>query len=353
MRAPDQPRVKIAICAEAGPLSDAIERALLRSGAFEVVGMSSSATELAGLVHTYLPKAVVIDEHMGGGDVAKTLSRVTTGRPIRALVLVDDEATEIRRKSTAGPNLDFLARPTLIKKGLAARSHVAHTLGDLAQACGGSPKDTIPTDLLVEAVERRQALAKTAGIRVELATLGSWPLDLIVLVGGRGNEGLFAELMQRVTELSVPVLVALRPYAALKPMAWGGANVSVTHLDEDVPLSRAEGFLVAPRTGAVRLSPNAIRVEHGHEPLLVVDLVRSTGALQSGALTVQLGDDETDAAIAMAGALDAGAVGAVLDPSATEHPAGPSAALSWGRGLVTLKPAEIAWLLGNAVPRRT
>ena len=172
-------------------------------------------------------------------------------------------------------------------------------------------------------------------------------------MGGKGNEALLIDLMERVTELSVPVLVALRPYAALKPIAWTAAKVSVTHLDEDVPLSRAEGFLVAPRTGEVRLSPDRIRVVPGHTPMLVVDLVRSTGALQSGALTVQLGDSETDAAIAMAGALDAGAVGAVLDPATTEHTAGPEAALSWGRGLVALKPAELAWLLGNAVPRRT
>lgn len=353
MLAPDQRPVKIALCVESGELREAIERSLGRSGAFEIVGAAASADELAALVHTYLPAAAVIDERLARGDVTTMIATVTTGRPLRALVLVEDEATEIRRTRTGGPSLEFLARPTLVKKGLAARSHVAHTLGRLAEACGGTPRDTIPTDLLVEAVSRRQSLAGKAGIRVELATLGSWPLDVIVLVGGKGNEKLISEVVRRVRALEVPVVVALRPNAALPLTAWAGTKVPVTHLTESVPLSRAEGLLVAPRTGSVRFSPNAIRVEPGHEPLLVVDLVRSTGALQSGALTIQLGDSETDAALAMAGALDAGAIGAVLDPAMTEQPAGPSAALSWGRGLVTLTATELVWLLGNAVPRRT
>jgi hypothetical protein len=351
MRAEDQPRVRLAICVDSPDLDEALARAVERTDLFAIVGRARNISELAGVVHTDLPDALLIDDRLGAGDVEAMLARVTVGRPLKTLVVVTDEATE-KRRTRESPGLFFIAISTVLAKGLAAKSHVSHQLHVLAEGCG-SKRHTIPTDILVETVERRQTLAGQVGVREEVVTLGTWPLDLIVLVGGAGNDELLADLVSRTTVLPVPVLVALRPYAAVEPRLWANARVPVRHVVDVLPLREAEGFLVAPRTGAVSLSPDALRGVPGSEPLQIVDLVRSTGALQSGALTVLLSDAENDAALALGAALDAGAVGAVLDPSACPRSTGPQTALRWGSKLVTLSPAELQWLLANAVPRRT
>lgn len=347
-----QSAVRAAIAVDSPELHEAVVKALDRNGAFELVGSAINVTELAGVVHTELPDVLIVDALLGGGDIETTLARVCAGRPYKALVLVEDERTEKRQNARGSNSVVSLAKPSLLARGLAAKTHVARYFNELAELDSGMRR-TIPTDILIESVERRQSLAGKAGVRDDVAVLGTWPLDLIILVGGRGNESLLTDLISRVTLLPVPVLLALRPGAALDRRAWTGLRVPMRYLTSPLSLRLAEGFLVTPTSGSVRLSPDAIKAAPGHDPLEVADLVRSSGALQSGALTVQLSDESTDAAEALAGAVDAGAAGAVLDPRACAEQAGPQAALAWGQRLTVLSPSELLWLLVNAAPRRT
>jgi hypothetical protein len=345
--------VRTALCVTDVTTREAIARALERNGGFEVVSRVASAAELADVVHTQLPDVFVVDATVGGGDVQRTLSEISAGRPFRALVLVDDErpAAHRGRSQTRGTSMAYLPKTKLLGAGLAAKSHVSRCLSELAESDDLS-RHTIPTDLLVETVERRQTLAGEVGIRDAVTTLGTWPLDLILLVGGTGNEGLVTDLVRYVNDLPVPVLVAMRPYASLEPATWRDAQVLVRQLDGPVNLRLAEGFLVAPRHGQVRLAPDAISVTPGLHPLSVADLIRSTGALQSGALTILLSDKETDSANALVAAMNAGAVGAVLDPASCTRADGVEAALELGGELARLSIPELRWLLANAVPRR-
>lgn len=343
--------MRTALCIDDVPTREAMARALERNGAFEIVSRVRSADELADVVHATLPDVFVVESTVTGADVHRTLAQISAGRPFRALVLVDDERQAQRNTQTRGAALAYLPKATLLQAGLAAKSHVSRCLSELA-ARDDLGRQTIPTELLIETVERRQGLAGELGIRDAVTTLGTWPLDLILLVGGVGNEKLLASLVRNIDDLPVPVVVAMRPYASLDASTWRSARVLVRRLDAEVELRSAEGFLVAPRHGQVRLSPSAIRVTPGLQPFSVGELIRSTGALQSGALTILLSDKETEGANALIAAMNAGAVGAVLDPAACERAEGVQAALSLGGELASLSVKELRWLLANAVPRR-
>lgn len=341
----------MALCSADPAVLDATRTALLDSGFYELVGEAGNLAEFAGIAQGEYPDVVIVDDRVLGANVAGAMHYAAAGRPIPTLVLVDSEAAEADKPGRLGDNASALGRDVLLSADAISKNHVWTRLMDLAESVTGERK-TQTSKTLLEAIERERRRAEHSGISPEVVTLATWPADLILIVGGRGNAPILGEVIQYLTTPNVPVCVALRPDSALPQSEWEGARVEVTHLNGPAQIRRAAGILVAPVAGQILVTADEIQHRPGRAGLALVPLIGSMASLQSRALTILIGDDDTDLATALSSIVRAGGITATIDPKITSSPRGPSAALQWGSARFSLRINELVWLLNHAVPRR-
>lgn len=339
------------LCSSDDAILTAARSAILNSGFYELVGEASSLAELAGVLQGEYPDVVVVDDAVLGSNVAGAMHYAGAGRPVPALVLVASEAAEAETPGRLGETATALGRDVLLSEDAVSQNHVWTRLMDLAESVTGERK-TQTGRALLEAIERERRRAEYANVRPEVVTLATWPADLILLVGGRGNEPLIREAIEYVTTPSVPILVALRPEGALSASVWSQARADVTHISSSMALRRAQGILVAPIAGQVIVTADELSYRPSRSGLALVPLITSMASLQSRALTVLLGDHDTDLATALSSIVRAGGITAAIDPTTAPAPRGPTAARQWGSARFSLRVNELVWLLNHAVPRR-
>lgn len=329
---------------------DAMSSALKRCGFFEVVGEARDADELGEQLHMEYPDVVILDTAVSGEAVEAFLLDASAGRPVPALVLQPRE-TGKRAKSSGRWSITRLGKDVLFKQDLLSRNHVWARLLALADQLTAS-RHTQTATKLDEMIKAERARARHSGHRPEVVALATWPLDLILLCGGRGSDEVLGSVLAKLATTRVPVLVVVDGEHPLDERRHLTPRIPVQSLDQTVSVRRASGFLLAPANGIVTVGTEDIHLEQSHDPLSAAASVTSAGALHSGLLTVLLSDDGTSTAMALGSVLNAGGLVATLEAAEAPGPEGPVAAMTWQVAKTALRIDELAWVIEHAVPRR-
>lgn len=344
-------RPRVVICVASDEVARAIAAAIGHAAVFDVVDRAVTHDELVTAVELEDPDLIVLDEALAQGDVAGTIASVCAGRPLPALVLVDTE-TPLHRSSQGRDRLSYLGKDVLIGGGLAASSQVFARLV-AAAAMVRTRRRTQTANSLMEAIRRERVKHRHADQRPEVTTLASWPLDLVVLAGGKGSGAVLEVLVERLPVLPVPVLVAV-PGAELPPArVWAKSKAPMLVLDSRIQLRRANGFVVVPSGGEGRIGNDEIVVTPGQGGVdAVLDTITTAGRLRSGGFTLLLAGEDTELAMALASPVNEGGIAAVVNPDQTRAPQAGQAAVEWGLVALQLTLDEVVWILSRTIPRR-
>lgn len=344
-------RSRVLIYTTRADVRDALAAALGRTALWEVIGHAADPAQLAGLLEVDSPDLVVLDEDLCGGDPLGTLSAATTGRRPPALVLVDTDPPA-SRAIVGERRVGFLGKDLLLRGGLVATNHVWARLVAMSDLVP-TRRRTQTANSLMEAIRRARVGQRHRDQRPQVLTVASWPLDLVVLVGGRGSGAVLTEVLGRLTLTPVPVLVAIPESEIPAPSVRAALRVPVEDLVAPLELRCARGVLLAPPGTHARVDGELIVLERGAATTdEVLDTIASCGQLHSGGLTVLLSGEDTELAVALAGPVNEGGVVTVVEPTSAPQPAAAAAAAEWGLVAFSLSIDELVFILGRAIPRR-
>ncbi len=327
-----------------------MQRALDSCGFYEIVGESADGEELAGLLTLQYPDVVILDTAVSGRGIEMFLMQASAGRPVPTLALVDTESGKKHKTKSRKWKLNRLGKDVLFRDDVVSRNHVWARLLALADDLTAA-KHTQTASKLQELIKGELARARHSGMRPTVVALATWPLDLIILAGGRGSAEVVTKLLPKIRSTRVPVLVAVDGEQPVDPRAFGSNRVNVRKLDESLELRRCEGLLVAPADGVVTFDPTTILLESGFDSLEAATTISAAAQLGPAGMTVLL-SGSTDLAMTLGSVVNAEGVVAAIDPAESPIPEGPEAAISWQVARAALTTDELAWVIEHAVPRR-
>lgn len=329
-----------------GPLAAVLEQA----EDFEIVETLHDAREAAVRRAEYGADLLIIDEQVAGLDDDTTRRRLVEEAPVPTLFLVSD-ADEHNAQTQAVTRVD---RELVARDDAFSRSHLVARLHTLASKCA-EQKRTVTSRSLSEALERARSTAQRMGMSAVTTQLASWPLDLVLLVGGQGSIAQLRELLPVIASVPVPILIALSPeeQASISGRDRLGLepHVDMEALSRPVLIRHAHDVMVATVNSSIRIVEDAIQVGPGR--LELPALINSMAAIGSCGLTVLLSSEDESLANELAGAANADGLTVAVSPDDCRAPNAPRAALSWGITENVVSLNELGWLLGHTMPRRS
>jgi chemotaxis response regulator CheB len=342
-------QARAVLCVRPGEVGDRIRRALKGSGFFDIVAETVDAPGLTDQLQLDYPDVVIVDEDLCDGFPEMFLMQVTGGRPVPALVLTATEA--VNKGSSGKMKVSRLGKDVLLKDDLLSKNHVWARLLAVAEGVTSS-KHTQTATKLEEMVRAEIARARHSELRPEVTALATWPLDLIILVGGEGSQETLEKLFERLSGVGrVPVLIAVDGDHMVNQRGFETPRLRVERLEGSTELRKTEGFLLAPPDGVVTISPTSVDLEANFDTFDVGHTLTSAASLQSGVLAVLIAG-EADLAMALGSVVNATGLAATLDPTDSAHGDGPQAALTWEVVDAALTLSDLAWIIEHAIPRR-
>jgi chemotaxis response regulator CheB len=350
---PHQNLIRAALCVHTQEAEQRLTKMLEELGHFDITGITHTAEELTSLCHAVFPDLIVIDEDVAPYNVEAVLGEARAGRPVPCVVLgiPKPERPKKRRANVraSSTNLLWLDRQALVGSNEGPRTQLQTRLLMLAAELT-SAKRTQTNRSLQDAIRMVRVRARHTDARPEVVTLGTTPLNLVLLAGDRSSVQPIAKILSQVGSLRVPVVLALRDLNADDRVALeAAARVPLTWLSESARIRRTSGLIAA--TGDLTVTPELLAVK-ADQTVDIARVVSSMSSLAEAGLTILLSDEATDGAYALDAVRDARGFSAVLDPDACPSRTAADAALKAETAGLVVSLDEIAWLVIHAVPRR-
>jgi chemotaxis response regulator CheB len=352
---PEQPeeRIRTLVCVQDPVVLDALRQMLDVLGHFVPDPIVSDSDDLIAQCHESFPDVVMIDEELASGSVEALLAEARAGRPLPCVVFGAPERPTRKKRRANVPatatTLLRLDREALCGPDEGARAQLQTRLLLLAAEIG-TARRTQTDRTLQEAIRMVRARARHTDVRPEVLQLGTNPLDLLLLTGGRDSVAVVDRFLRQVGSVRVPVLLALRGLLpADRMMVDSAARTPLTWLSTPTKIRRTAGLVGSLYDVVVTREFLEIRPD---APLDVARTVQSMYNLGRAGLTVLLSDSETDGAYALEAARESGGFVAVLEPELCPSPQAAAAALHSGANDLVLSYEEVVWLMIHAVPRR-
>jgi chemotaxis response regulator CheB len=322
-------------------------------GHFEITGLTRNSEELVSLCHAAFPDLIVVDEDCAPYNVEAILGEARAGRPIPCVVLgipklerPKKRRANVRASST---NLLWLDRQALVGPNEGPRTQLQTRILMLAAELS-SAKRTQTNRSLQDAIRMVRVRARHTDARPEIVSLGTTPLDLVLLAGDRTSVEPVSRLLAEVGSLRVPVVIALRDLTDDDRVALEqAARIPLSWLTESARIRRTSGFNVV--TSDLVVTPELLTIK-SDQPQDTARTVASMSCLVEAGLTIVLSDQATDGAYALDAVRDARGFAGVLDPEACASRNAADAALKAETTGLVLSVDEIAWLVIHAVPRK-
>ncbi|TPV95832.1 MAG: hypothetical protein B7733_07845 [Myxococcales bacterium FL481] len=338
-------KIRTVVCASHAAARRGIEQAVAGGGDFAVVGQATTASQAFTVVRESIPDFLVVDDALPDATGEALLLELANERVVPALLFADEgprASGELRRVGVS-------TMPRRLLFGDAdAQAHVRTRLQVISARCS-SQRRTQSVDALAGALARVRQGEIERRFSPEVAAIVARPLELVVLVGGRGSARALLSVFAGLERLPAPLVTALQDgdYYRLRAV-------------ERTPISELEhGVMLRALRGAVLVGPNQ-HVEIGDQFLHVsrdaLDLpgfLRSVAALGDRVLVVVVAGELDDEVTGYDDVVRAGGAMAVLSPD-------PGATGDVNREAIGRTPAAavvdipaLTWLLQNTVPRRT
>jgi len=345
--------IRAAVCMHTDDAETRLTKMLDELGHFEIAGITRTAEELVSLCHATFPDIIMIDEDVAPYNVEAVLGEARAGRPIPCIVLGIPKLERPKKRRAnvraSGTNLLWLDRQALVGPNEGPRTQLQTRILMLAAELS-SAKRTQTNRSLQDAIRMVRVRARHTDARPEIVSLGTTPLDLVLLAGDRSSVGPIGKVLAQVGSLRVPVVMALRDLTADDKVALeAAARAPLNWLSESARIRRTSGFNVA--TGDLTVTPELLAVK-ADQPMDTARMIASMSGLAQTGLTILLSDAATDGAYALDAVRDARGSVAVLEPEACPSRNAADAALKAETASLTVSLDEIAWLVIHAVPRK-
>lgn len=319
-------------------------RALADAEHFDVVCVAPRQDLFVPLAMQLYPDMIIVDDAGAGGNVEELGRYIAQGRRM-VPVLVTARGTE-----TVGADVSVINIKLLHRSDSAARAEVQTALFAAATPIMTS-KRTLLADELEAKADQLRAMAVAGDVRQEVMKIGSWPLDLILVLDDGSNLTLVAKVLGKVSALPVPIVVAFESghgdgYMELSNVA----PTLVKRLTAPIGVREMQGVYVVPVDQQVQLYNEILHVAPG--PRDCNTLLASMGWAKSGGLTISMSCADEGRATVLEGVAKHGGIVAVLDTPYCQHPQATVATRDTEVPPQLLAPGELEWLLQYALPRK-
>ena len=316
----------------------ALLQALSELDYFDLIAVAPTRELFVPLCQPLFPDMIIVDERAAMGAPGELAHQIAQGRRIVPVVV----------ESGRGPRTEATS---LTVKLLHRSDREARNEIETALYAAATPIMTAKRTLLAGDFDNTVAIStRPAATRNEVAQMGAWPLDLILLVDDGGSIGKLAEIFTEVAELPVPVMIAIdsdqREHGQLLTSMPNGAR----ELKSPTTVRHMEKVYLVPHDRQVQLSGENVWVGEGE--LSIEYLIASMAWLKSGGLTIVMSCSKTERTTTLGGVAAGGGLVAMLDPAHCVHPEAARASATWPVPPLLLAPEELKWLLQCAVPRK-
>jgi chemotaxis response regulator CheB len=322
---------------------------------FEVVAVVDDGEEAVASRKRLSPDLLVLDDVSPSHTAEKVAEANRFHAPVPTLIFCEEAGS--RKPDTTTPHgrmISYMDIGLLDRDDEFARTHLRGRLHSLASR-SSVRRRTQTLRSLEDMVGRIRDEAARAQIPERVTQMSSWPLELIMLVGGPGSEELLRRTFGDVEALPVPVLVVLdeetRRNLAPEERFDAPEDLEFHSTLDSTLLHGASGILLAGEDGCVRIVDSMIEVM-GSQPPDVFESIRSMASLGPQGLTVLFSGDDSAFATALGTVANENGLTAVIDPEECLLDGAAKAALRWEVTDLALSPRELGWALGNALSRR-
>lgn len=321
-------------------------------GDFEIVGEAANCGDALSFSRGLAPDLMIVDDALAEGRGRDVVAELARERAIPTMLMIDGDELAAANIGTADPaQVSTLPRSVVGRDDATARAHVRTRLRLLAARCSRARK-TRSTDSLRSALAFVQQQAATGRVDHSVGRLVAEPLDLIVLLGGRGSTQAMSMMLPTLRRLAVPTLVAIaeRESGSLVTAVSQAGRIRASLLDEPNDLREMDGlFVLAPRTHAMAY-PESIEIRS--QELSLDRLAGSMASLGASALVVVLSAEQKECVCGVAAAQEAGVKVAVMAPAEVQNIGAARCLIDQDLAQGVLTGRQLAWVLENAVPRR-
>ena len=337
-------KVKVGVCMEFRAARMSMLRVLASAEHFDVVCVAPRQDLFVPLAMQLYPDMIIVDDAAAGGNVEELGRYIAQGRRIIPVLVTS------RGNDAAGPDVSIINVKLLHRSDSSARGEVEMALFAAATPIMTS-KRTLLADELTAKAEQLRAMAVAGDVRQEVMRIGSWPLDLVLVVDDGSNLTLLAKVLGKVSDLPVPIVVAFESGHGDGYVELSNVAPKLVHrLTAPISVREMRGVYVVPPDRQVQLYNDMLHVAPGARDSNT--LLASMGWAKSGGLTISMSCADPGRAEVLEGVAKNGGIVGVLDTPYCQHPEATVATRETEVPPQLLAPGEIEWLLQYALPRK-